>query len=105
MSKSDHYISASKVQAKYGVSTSTLRRWDGDGRVGTIRTPGGFRLYKIQDLEKIFSQPETTDEREKTKICYARVSSNHQKEDLERQVSDLKQKYPDHEIIKDIGYF
>lgn len=39
----------------------------------------------------------------KRKICYCRVSSNKQKEDLERQVRFMKEKYPDYEIIKDIG--
>ena len=39
----------------------------------------------------------------KRKICYCRVSSNKQKEDLTRQVEYMKTKYPNHEIIKDIG--
>jgi putative resolvase len=39
----------------------------------------------------------------KRRICYARVSSVHQKEDLERQVEDLRRKCPNHEIIQDIG--
>ena len=40
---------------------------------------------------------------EKKKICYARVSSEKQKEDLNRQCEYLRQKCPDHELIKDIG--
>lgn len=39
----------------------------------------------------------------KKKYIYARVSSNHQKQDLERQVNELTQAYPDHEVITDIG--
>lgn len=39
----------------------------------------------------------------KRKICYCRVSSNKQKEDLQRQIEYMKNKYPEHEIIKDIG--
>ena len=39
----------------------------------------------------------------KTKVCYARVSSHHQAEDLQRQISDLQQAYPHHEVISDIG--
>ena len=39
----------------------------------------------------------------KRNICYCRVSSNKQKKDLERQVEYMKDKYPDYEIIKDIG--
>lgn len=35
-------------------------------------------------------------------MCYARVSSHHQAEDLQRQISDLQQAYPHHEVISDI---
>jgi putative resolvase len=107
MSKPDQrggYVSASKVQQQYGISSSTLRRWDGDGRVRTLRTPGGFRLYRLNDVERLFHQEETSScKRKKAKICYARVSSPHQKPDLERQVADLRDKYPEHEIIQDVG--
>jgi putative resolvase len=37
------------------------------------------------------------------KICYCRVSSNHQKDDLERQIELVKNLYPNHEIISEIG--
>jgi len=36
-------------------------------------------------------------------ICYCRVSSNKQKQDLERQEKYMREKYPSHMIIKDIG--
>ena len=42
-------------------------------------------------------------QQEKTKIIYARVSSNHQKEDLQRQIQDLQTAYPTHKLIRDIG--
>jgi predicted site-specific integrase-resolvase len=48
-------------------------------------------------------QGEAKQQQEKTKIIYARVSSNHQKEDLQRQIHDLQTAFPDHELIQDIG--
>ena len=39
----------------------------------------------------------------KVKVCYARVSSEHQRGDLDRQIADLRQHFPGHEIISDIG--
>lgn len=39
----------------------------------------------------------------KLKICYARVSSLGQKDDLERQKKSLKNNYPEHILIEDIG--
>ena len=40
---------------------------------------------------------------QKAKVCYARVSSEHQRDDLERQITGIRQRYPGHEIISDIG--
>ena len=37
------------------------------------------------------------------RICYVRVSSNKQKDDLERQIKYMKRRYPTHKIVKDIG--
>ena len=39
----------------------------------------------------------------KRNICYCRVSSSKQKEDLSRQIEYMKNKFPNHEIIYDIG--
>jgi len=39
----------------------------------------------------------------KKNICYCRVSSKKQSEDLERQIEYMKQKFPCHEIIYDIA--
>jgi len=39
----------------------------------------------------------------KEKICYCRVSSQKQKEDLERQINLMKNLYPNHRVISDIG--
>jgi putative resolvase len=62
-------------------------------------------LYKEQDVGKLFHQePQSLAvESKKEKICYARVSSDHQKHDLERQVADLRHKCPEHTLIKEIG--
>ena len=111
MSKTDHssaeFISAAQIQQQYAVSSSTLRRWDSEGIVRTVRTPGNFRFYSSADVHRMFGrqeeQGEAKQQQEKTKIIYARVSSNHQKEDLQRQIHDLQAAYPDHELISDIG--
>ena len=41
--------------------------------------------------------------KQKKNICYCRVSSIGQKSDLENQVDFMKSKYPNYEIITDIG--
>ena len=56
---------------------------------------------KLYNLEKYLKDHNV--KKEGKKICYCRVSSAKQKEDLERQVKYMKEKYPEYEIIKDIG--
>jgi predicted site-specific integrase-resolvase len=41
--------------------------------------------------------------KKKKKFVYCRVSSSHQKEDLQRQIQDLSSEYPEHTVISDIG--
>lgn len=106
MTSSNQFISANKIQERFGISSSSLRRWDKEGKIQTIRTPGGFRLYGLHDINKLFNEKLLHEEDiivKKTKICYARVSSDHQRADLERQVQDLRDRCPRHEIIRDIG--
>jgi len=95
------YRGAQEIRKTYEISSETLRRWNNQGKISSIRTPGGNRLYSVVDVEKIFGNQERINE--KKKICYTRVSSEKQKEDLDRQCEYLRQKCPDHELIKDIG--
>jgi predicted site-specific integrase-resolvase len=99
------YVSPHELAAKFGVSSQSLRRWANDGKISTIRTPGNYRLYNKADVIKVFGLEHLlqTTEQQKKSICYARVSSFHQKTDLDRQVDDLKKHYPHHTIITDIG--
>ena len=95
------YRGAQEIRKTYEISSETLRRWNNQRKILSIRTPGSNRLYFVIDVKKIFKNQERINE--KKKICYARVSSEKQKEDLDRQCEYLKQKCPDHKLIKDIG--
>ena len=62
-----------------GVSAVSLRRWETTGELIPARkTQWGTRYYDVQDLLKSNTSDTPT-------ICYARVSSNDQKEELTRQ--------------------
>ena len=52
---------------------------------------------------KCVNMKDLNDTNEKVKICYARVSSIGQQNDLERQKELLKNLYPTHILIDDIG--
>lgn len=87
-----------------GVSITTLRRWEVEGRLVPIRTASGHRRY---DLSKI--KPDlyhAIDSSLKT-IAYARVSSHDQKTDLERQKQVLElycaRQGWEFEVIADLG--
>ncbi len=61
-----------------GVHPDTMRRWESSGKITSERTAFGHRRY---DVAKLLG----TVEKDGKTICYARVSTRPQKEDLQRQ--------------------
>jgi predicted site-specific integrase-resolvase len=93
-----------------GVHQRTLYIWEEKGLIETIRTPGNKRLYNIDKFieEKkcknmVCENLDELDAKNKLNICYIRVSSTNQKDDLERQKNLMIDKYPEHIIIEEIG--
>jgi putative resolvase len=97
----EHYISPQKITKQFDVTSGTLRRWAEDGKIRCLRPNNGKRIYNLNDIAKHFGVVKA--EKKHYTICYARVSSNHQKQDLQRQIELLKTAYPNAKIIKDIG--
>lgn len=100
-----NFISGKKASEILGVKRHTLYKYDKEGLIETIRSPGGKRFYNVnkylQDNNLIENKKE--EKKKKRRICYARVSSHSQKPELENQKKILKQIYPDYEILYDIG--
>jgi len=97
-----NYISPKKASKILGVHWMTLRNWSEKGQIDTIRSPGGKRFYNVNKYMKDNSKiPQ--EEQIRHNICYCRVSSSGQKGDLENQINYMKEKYPDYEILSDIG--
>ncbi|MBE3564009.1 MAG: IS607 family transposase [Hydrogenibacillus schlegelii] len=89
-----------------GVSVSTLRNWDKQGKLKPLRTPTGKRRYTEEMLYQALGMKRA--ERPKKTVLYARVSSAGQKGDLENQTEFLRQfavsrGYGVDEAIADIG--
>ena len=84
----NRYVGIGEAAQALGVSITTLRRGEADGKLAAEHTAGGHRRY---DLAKL--RPEmyhaAADAARKT-IAYARVSSDDQKADLERQKQVLE---------------
>jgi predicted site-specific integrase-resolvase len=89
------YIPSRKAVKYLGVCANTLRKWADEGKIKYIRNPAGQRLYDVKSIEQ--SSPTCKS------YCYCRVSSHKQKDDLERQENFMRERYPDHKVISDIG--
>lgn len=88
-----------------GVTPQTLRNWDRSGRLHPHHTSSnGYRYYSNEQLNQVLNRKIKN---ERIVIGYCRVSSNKQKDDLNRQIENVKtyllaQGNP-FEIISDIG--
>jgi len=78
-----------------GVRPNSLRKWADNGEINCIRTKSGQRRY---DVDSYIGKSTSS-----TTICYCRVSSHKQRDELERQVEFLRNQYPTAEFVKDIG--
>ncbi len=91
------YIPLRKAVDFLGLHPNTLRRYADEGKIKSIKNEAGQRLY---DVESYATSGDTT---RTTVICYCRVSSSKQRDDLNRQVVYMQSLYPEAEIIRDIG--
>lgn len=78
-----------QLAEKIGVCTKTLRRWEKSGHLSSsLRTCGNHRRYDESVLDLFL--PKVSQDTRLT-VIYARVSSQDQKHDLERQKQSLSQ--------------
>lgn len=82
-----------------GIHYQTLYSMAERNEIETIKI-GKQNMYNVDKYLKGKGIKEATNRR---KICYCRVSSNKQKEDLKRQVEAMTKEYPNYEIISEIG--
>lgn len=107
------YVGGKEASKILGVHQRTLYQWEEKGKIDTIRTPGGKRMYNVKKFlkekeckeePKCLKNLKKLDEMKgKLNISYARVSTINQKNDLERQKKMLMKKYPNNILIEDIG--
>lgn len=95
------YVSPRDAQKYLGVSRSKLQCLRSAGLIEYYTTDGGQHRYNTLSLDHY--KDGIVREEKKTNYIYARVSSIHQKGDLERQVNFLCELYPKHKVIRDIG--
>lgn len=98
-------IRLNDMAKRLGVSVKTLQRWDREGILVAKRNPNNRRYYtEDQYLEYIGS----SNKNNRKIIAYTRVSSNNQKDDLQNQITfirnyvNAKGEILD-DVIRDIG--
>ena len=88
-----------------GKAVETLRNWEKKNvLIPAYRTKTGYRMYSEEQLIEVLQKEKPS---ERINIGYCRVSSNHQKDDLERQMS-LMESYLSSQgrkfkVIQDVG--
>ncbi len=99
------YYSIREFSKMIGVSAQTLRNWDNKGKLHPHHTTAsGYRYYSEEQLNQVLNvKPKTN----RITIGYCRVSSHKQKDDLERQIDNVRTyllgKGQPFEIIREIG--
>ena len=101
------YYSIGEFANKIGKTVQTLRNWDKNGTLKPSHiTSGGTRYYSQEQLNHFLGLKSKTNIDKKI-IGYCRVSSHKQKDDLERQIENVRAymyaKGYQFEIISDIG--
>jgi excisionase family DNA binding protein len=104
---SDRLLNISEAADLLGVSITTLRRWDANGKLKATRTPSGHRRYCLANIRPEVYNAAKAKESVKKTITYARVSSHDQRPDLLRQKQVLELYCAtngwDFEMISDLG--
>jgi predicted site-specific integrase-resolvase len=90
-----NYVPSRKASEVLGLHANTLRKYAEQGKINYIKNEAGQRLYDVESYKQQSSPVKL--------VCYCRVSSRKQQDDLNRQEQYLPEQFPDAEIIKDIG--
>jgi len=94
------YLTRKEATKLLGIHYHTLYKLGKKKEIETVKI-GSRQLYNVNKYlqsKKIININQV-----RRKICYCRVSSSKQKEDLNRQIEQMTKKYPEYELIKDIG--
>ena len=72
-----------------------MRRCAAEGKISYYRNAGDQRLYDVDAYLRGEADPQV--------VCYCRVSSAKQRGNVNRQITQMRELYPDAEIITDVA--
>jgi len=90
------YVPLRKAVEFLSLSPNTLRKYADEGKIKSLKNEAGQRLYDVESYVR-------GDSARTAIVCYCRVSSSKQRDDLDRQVVYMQSLYPGAEIIRDVG--
>lgn len=85
-------LTAHQIQERYGLHRNTLYKWEKQGILHPVRTPGGHRRYRKEEIERLLSLgvgAPSEKPRPRT-LLYARVSTKKQEAFLRNQIARLE---------------
>ena len=102
------YYSIGEFAKLIGKTEQTLRNWDKNSTLKPHHiAKSGYRYYSQEQLNHFFGLKNNNEQLTRRIIGYCRVSSNKQKDDLERQIENVKTymiaRGYQFDIISDIG--
>ena len=95
-----YFVSPKKACEILDIHINTLNNWVKLGKIESVKTIGGHHRYNV---ETILIDQTISKIKNIKRVCYVRVSTLGQKSDLIHQINYMRNKYPNYEIIKDIG--
>ena len=95
------YVTSKQASKELGLHPNTLRDYADNGTIESYRTKSGQRRYNVEAYLGL-GLSGRGHQQQSTTICYCRVSSTKQRDDLGRQIQFMREQYPGAEIVKDI---
>ena len=89
------YVASCKAVAMLGLHPQTLRKYADQGRISHYHNSAGQCLYDVETYLHGRSARQL--------VCYCRVSSARQRGDFNRQVAQMRELYPNAEIVTDVA--
>jgi len=96
----EKYVARKDVILRLGIHYHTVHAMAKRGDIDTIQV-GTRKKYNLEKYIKDNNIASVNVEKEN--ICYCRVSSQKQKEDLDRQILKMHELYPTYRIISDVA--
>ncbi|AEB10958.1 IS607 family transposase [Marinithermus hydrothermalis] len=85
-------LTAHQIRERYGLHRNTLYKWEQQDLLHPVRTPGGRRRYRREEIERLLSLGlEAPPAKPKPRtVLYARVSTRKQEAFLKNQIARLE---------------